>query len=292
MSTNWIKNYQNLQATSPQDEVDFDIFSRHTSLEDVSVDTDACWHKFRSRIQNPSSKSYSAYWKVAAAVTLLLAAGMASYMFWVNMSTEVYAENSRMMLSLPEGTQVTLAPGTKLTYQKNNFAERIVQVAGEAYFDVVKSDNRFTVHLPHGAIEVLGTSFNVKTGNTTEISLESGQLEFIAAQKAWPLEAGERLTYDLQSGLASIEHMSNHNASSWKTGVFQFDGITVKEAAALLEKFYAVPVVVDASVASCKVSGYFSQAPLNEIIASICLATGSSSSKENDTIYLRGTGCD
>ena len=89
---------------------------------------------------------------------------------------------SRTNLTLPDGTQVWLNSGSKLSYDKTyGNGLREVSLSGEAYFDVVKNPSLpFVIHTKSIDIKVLGTAFNVKSfpgEKTTETSLIRGSIE-------------------------------------------------------------------------------------------------------------------
>ena len=67
-------------------------------------------------------------------------------------------------LVLADGTKVWLNADSKLRFPVSFTAERReVYLEGEAYFEVAKdSEHPFIVHISRGAIEVLGTGFNVR----------------------------------------------------------------------------------------------------------------------------------
>lgn len=91
---------------------------------------------------------------------------------------------SRTRIQLPDGSQVWINSGSKLTYD-NSFKGNIreVQLDGEAYFDVVKDATRpFIVHTSGIDIKVLGTAFNVKAYKSEpviEATLIHGSIEVI-----------------------------------------------------------------------------------------------------------------
>ncbi len=91
---------------------------------------------------------------------------------------------SRTRIQLPDGSQVWINSGSKLTYD-NSFKgnTREVQLDGEAYFDVVKDAARpFIVHTSGIDIKVLGTAFNVKAYKiepVIEATLIHGSIEVI-----------------------------------------------------------------------------------------------------------------
>ncbi len=96
---------------------------------------------------------------------------------------EVSTRNgSKSKVQLPDGSQVWLNSGSKLTYGKDfNGTLREVNLTGEAYFDVVKNPGKpFIIHARNIDIRVVGTAFNVKSypgDKTTETSLIRGIIE-------------------------------------------------------------------------------------------------------------------
>jgi len=91
---------------------------------------------------------------------------------------------SRTKMQLPDGSQVWVNSGSKLTYDGNfNGATREVQLDGEAFFEVVKdAAHPFIVHTSGIDIKVLGTAFDVKAYNsepTIEATLIHGSIEVI-----------------------------------------------------------------------------------------------------------------
>ena len=91
---------------------------------------------------------------------------------------------SRTKIELPDGSQVWINSGSKLSY--DDFfkgATREVVLDGEAYFDVVKdAAHPFIVHTSGIDIKVLGTAFNVKAYKmepVIEATLIHGSIEVI-----------------------------------------------------------------------------------------------------------------
>jgi transmembrane sensor len=91
---------------------------------------------------------------------------------------------SRTKIALPDGSQVWINSGSKLTYDESfKGGTRDVQLDGEAYFDVVKdAAHPFIVHTSGIDIKVLGTAFNVKAYKAepvVEATLIHGSIEVI-----------------------------------------------------------------------------------------------------------------
>lgn len=96
----------------------------------------------------------------------------------------IVSKGSKSKIVLPDGTQVWINSGSKLTYDENlNGKFREVMLDGEAYFDVVHDPSRpFIVHTSDIDIHVLGTVFNVKAysvDETIEATLIHGSIEVV-----------------------------------------------------------------------------------------------------------------
>jgi ferric-dicitrate binding protein FerR (iron transport regulator) len=93
-------------------------------------------------------------------------------------------QGSRSKIQLPDGSQVWVNSGSRLTYEGDfKGITRDVQLDGEAYFDVVKdAAHPFIVHTSAIDIKVLGTAFNIKAYTiepTVEATLIHGSIEVI-----------------------------------------------------------------------------------------------------------------
>ncbi|HPZ86565.1 MAG TPA: FecR family protein [Flavihumibacter sp.] len=91
-------------------------------------------------------------------------------------------DGSRSKVLLPDGSQVWLNSGSKITYGKDfNTTLREVHLTGEAFFDVVKDTaHPFVIHARNIDIRVVGTAFNVRSypeDKTVETSLIRGIIE-------------------------------------------------------------------------------------------------------------------
>lgn len=89
---------------------------------------------------------------------------------------------SKSSLTLPDGTEVVLNAGSKLTYDYSyGITSREVSLVGEGYFKVAKNkDNPFIVITTKARIKALGTEFNVKAypdENTMEAILVEGSIQ-------------------------------------------------------------------------------------------------------------------
>ena len=113
------------------------------------------------------------------------------------------ARGSKKIIVLPDGTQVWLNAGSKLSYDSSlyNQKKRIVSLSGEAFFDVAKNKEKpFIVQTNKISIKVLGTAFNVKAypdDKFTETTLLRGSIELTVKNRPYQkimLKPNEKLS--------------------------------------------------------------------------------------------------
>ncbi|WKN44884.1 FecR family protein [Tunicatimonas pelagia] len=197
-------------------------------------------------------------WKIAAAVSLLLAATLS---FWIlrTLDYEVYTTGygETREIALPDGSQVALNANSTLRYPTDwdERTHRQVSLEGEAYFTVTKQKNvsdtssftKFIVHTDDLAIEVLGTAFNVNTRRrATQVVLEHGKVKIIPeadTAKALFMHPGELVEYypEVQSVLRKTTDTPVF--TSWKEGELIFHDQTLREIADRLEDTYGYQII-------------------------------------------------
>ena len=91
-------------------------------------------------------------------------------------------EGGEYRVVLSDGTKVWINSGSELTFPMNfGKEERVVELKGEAYFDVTKSKEwPFIVRTCRSSVKVLGTSFNIcsyEEDSLEQVTLEQGGVE-------------------------------------------------------------------------------------------------------------------
>lgn len=175
----------------------------------------------------------------------------------VRLTLEVPVKNFYKII-LSDGTKVWVNSGSKLHYPlRFERDKRVVELEGEAYFEVAKlfpDNNRGAkpTHIPFlvksngQLVEVLGTKFNVtaylNTG-TTKTTLLEGKVAVSAASvpsKSIVLTPGKQSFLD--GDKFHVKEVDVEQAIAWKDGLFYFDGEDVKEAFEQLGKWYDVDI--------------------------------------------------
>jgi ferric-dicitrate binding protein FerR (iron transport regulator) len=169
---------------------------------------------------------------------------------------EVYYEEfttpagQRALLRLQDGSTVWLNGRTTLRYP-NHFSknERIVELDGEAFFDVKENkESPFIVNLEKLSVKVTGTKFNVFAyhGNDeSSVSLTEGAVRvFTSRNEKNGMDLGRNERAVLKENRLWKETFSNMDFLLWKDGIYAFDDVCFSEMVKKLELYYDVTIIV------------------------------------------------
>ena len=173
---------------------------------------------------------------------------------------------------LSDGTKVWLNSASSLRYPSVfKGKERNVQIAGEAYFEVARNEEKpFKVKVNQQAsVEVLGTSFNISAysdDNTSNTTLIEGRVKVYYSdpthQKSVVLNPGQQAkVLQSPSGNASstssiqVTEVDLSQVTAWKNGLFNFNEKKLKEVMKQLSRWYDIDVVYEDDVADIEFWG-------------------------------------
>src|SRR3712207_6650819 len=164
------------------------------------------------------------------------------------MVTVVVEPGNKSKITLPDGTLVMLNSSTKLMYDVEAGGKRDVQICyGEAYFDVTKdAEHPFRVTAADTQIEVLGTTFNMKTTpNTIETALFSGRVRVTGEKMGHEitLNPGKKVIYARNTHKVTVEDNNAYSDARWKDGYLVFDSAPLSSVFEDIEKWYGVTII-------------------------------------------------
>ncbi|RRD91419.1 DUF4974 domain-containing protein [Bacteroides heparinolyticus] len=176
------------------------------------------------------------------------------------MNSITVPQGQRVSLTLSDGTKVWLNSKTRMTYPQlfQVFDERVVEVDGEAYFEVSKQKKPFVVHTPKGRVEVLGTKFYVRdyrASESFETSLVEGSVKVDAPSGSLTLRPSDKAVW--HNGRLRRERMDDMEMYLWRDGIYSFKELTLTEVLKQLENYYDVRIVCSVSPNDTKLSGKF-----------------------------------
>lgn len=208
-------------------------------------------------------------WIAGIAASVLLIIGITT----VFDQDEVYlAENGKTEKVTPgDGSTITINDGSRISYNYDEWGEeRMVQLKGEALFDVEKG-KPFIVKTQHGEIQVLGTQFNVRAwGSDLYVTCYEGKVMVLSEGQEMILIKGERV--DVIDGLMKEKQDISEQTPTWMAGVSRFTNEDITDVFAELERQYDIKVTM--SDMNRRFTGRFSHQNLEDAVSSICKPLG------------------
>lgn len=266
------------------------VFSNEDRIDNV-------WKRIDTSISRqlvPVAKVFPLYLKVAASVTLLFAFGLAYWLLsndHTKTVTTVFGEVKAV--TLPDQSIVMLNGNSILTYEDtwSDQSPREVWIKGEAYFDVkhlnkdttaILPEHRFIVHGNGIDIQVLGTSFNVKSRrNKTNIALLSGKIEVSSADRATVTSGGlvmlpgDYVEYAGQKLLTKKKLLRPHKAATWTVREITFTDPSLNDIMENLQDNFGYAVnVQDQQLMELKIEGEISVTSVQELLAVVSSTLG------------------
>ena len=152
-------------------------------------------------------------------------------------------------LELADGTKVWLNAATELRFPVNFTGDmREVYLKGEAYFQVKRDEKHpFIVHTSMGAVEVLGTSFNVRDyEDEREVvtTLETGKVMYVSGntREKVTLNPGYQVL-EKESSPVEVRKVDPEQYTGWREGKYVFEDVTLEDIMRTLCRWYDIDVV-------------------------------------------------
>lgn len=200
---------------------------------------------------------------VAASLVLMIYLGYRTQ-FGSELSEVQYeAGNQTRKVELRDGSIVDLNAGASIKTVFQTGKTREVWLEGEAYFHVAKQSGgeKFVVHSQGVDVEVLGTEFNVRSGDErTEVVLESGKVKLHLGEQAEEkvlMKPGERVEFDQKSRALTRKDVNTLMYTSWKDGKAVFENAGVGEIAQILSERYSMEVETEPGTELGEFNGVF-----------------------------------
>jgi transmembrane sensor len=168
----------------------------------------------------------------------------------------------KYQITLPDGSKVWLNALTSLKFPTMfKGRERIVELEGEAYFEVAKNKAMpFKVKMANNtSIQVLGTHFNIMA-YANEGSIKATLLEGAINVKKGGLS--KLMVPGQQANIAdeiNLKQVNADEAIAWMNGLFSFDKTDIRTVMRQIERWYNVDVVYEGKVPDSQITGYISR---------------------------------
>jgi ferric-dicitrate binding protein FerR (iron transport regulator) len=181
----------------------------------------------------------------------------------VAMQTVSCDAGSTRVVAFPDGTRVTLKGESEIVFTGDYAERRHIMLDGEAFFSVAHDAARpFTGDGGGMSVVVLGTEFNMQTGQNAGVLLISGSVEVSTPERQVYLEPGQKMVFDggrmdvVEAGAGEQAHYTGQPLSLYD--------ITLHEALAEIGDYFGVEMAVAPSVP--EVSGVMLHLTENETL--------------------------
>ncbi len=164
----------------------------------------------------------------------------------VSYNTLKTPRGGQFRIMLPDGTGVWLNAESAIRFPTAfRGKERLVEISGEAYFEVAKNAAMpFRVNVAgRAAIEVLGTDFNINAYGDEEgiqATLLSGAVKVSKNGRSAVLKPGQQAR--VTTGISVVDGVDVEKVMAWKNGVFNFKDAKLKEVMKQLSRWYDIEV--------------------------------------------------
>lgn len=205
---------------------------------------------------------------VAAGLALLISFGWMFYSYQRPAPVLVaFTGAGTQLIQLPDGSKVTLNRHSQLSYPQTFGKERMVELNGEAYFEVSKNPEKpFRVKTNGVTVSVLGTHFNVNAyaaDSLVETTLLEGSVAVSDNRNGNQviLNPNETAVYRKANGMLTLHSESDAgNEISWCKGILSFDNTPMGEIARELSHYFNVNIQIKGgNLRNYKLSARFKQ---------------------------------
>lgn len=209
------------------------------------------------------------------------------------------ATGKQVSLTLSDGSIVRLAPGSTLKYPVAfTGKERLVQLEGEAFFDITKNPEKpFIVKAEHLTTRVLGTSFLVvafKNQALTSVTVVTGKVAVSRNRSSQQpqlmasLSPDQRVILNWQEDTMKVTTISPAQTAAIQEGKLVFDNNSLKEVADKLQIQYGITVhLANDEVAARRITATFDQnISMNDLTEILGQVSKLKVRHDNNSLYI------
>jgi hypothetical protein len=183
------------------------------------------------------------------------------------------AQGAQYQLQLSDGTKVWLNAASSLRFPSVfKGRERLVQLTGEAYFEVSKNPEMpFIVQTGASKIKVLGTHFNVMAYSdekTLKTTLLEGAIRFMSKKGDIDVKPGEQVELAADGAMLLNKNVDLNDVVAWKRGFFHFEHENLESIMLQLSRWYGIEVVYKSKVNAL----FFAEMPRNTALTDVLKA--------------------
>lgn len=314
--------YKNYETHLDDNEIDFEIQELLSKVRATKINTIQEEAEKSSLNKSANIFSRNSIFRAAATIVVMLGLG---WLYQQNQTTqssydkltagkslreEKNETKSSKLISLSDGSQITLFPQSKISFPENFLVEkREVYLSGQAFFHVSKDAKRpFLVYANSLVTKVLGTSFTINAQNqalNTTVEVKEGkvsvfrQADFtdvknqkVLQSKGMVLTANQKMVYECETRNMLKTISDNPEIISTVNTTFDFVNTPASDVLIDLEDAYQVDIIFDKELLrGCPVTASLSKQPLMEKLNIICEVIEARYEMLDGKIVVYSKGC-
>jgi ferric-dicitrate binding protein FerR (iron transport regulator) len=273
-------------------------------------DTRQAWDKLHHRLRKENlipehevaSKSRLVANMIKAAAAILILAGISAVIYLNSkpkpaidlVQVNTVNEANTLVKTLADGSVIYIAQNSLFSFPDEFQSEtRSVELKGEAFFDITPDkDKPFIIETDEAFIEVLGTSFNVKTknGHGFELFVDKGRVKVTPKNNPSASQlvvAGEMITSVAQN-LVKSKHVPG-NELVWYRKRMHFKDETLQNIISVLNRnFNTTFVLAEKDLGNKKMTATFHNETAETMTELICATLNLKSQTVNGSVVLSG----
>jgi len=237
---------------------------------------------------------------IAATFLLIFTTSLSAYLLYEGQNKKLAADmtvtvekGQKVALTLPDKSRIWVNSGSTLSYgSRFNKKERIIQLDGEAYFEVAKDQNAPFIVQSHGfSVEAIGTTFDVKAypdEKQISIVLIKGEVEVGNELNKMNLTPNQKVTYN-----RATKSMHKCNVTDgliyadWRYNKLNFNSETFENIASVLERNYNVKFIFQSQlIKNYHYTGSIDNTSLESLLQIFALTSPISYQMKDSVIYL------
>lgn len=195
-------------------------------------------------------------------------------------------------VELADGSVVTVNAGSRLKYPvAGGNGCREVELDGEAYFKVTKSEYPFIVKMGDAYVKVYGTEFNASkdAGGDIEVVLVKGSVGFrVKEGKEVMLEPSQKCDYNPTGGEVCVSNVDVRGYIAWMNNEFNYEQVPLDYFLKKIAAWYGVQFKYDKAKLEM-IKFYVStkrDVPLSDLFLLIEKSTNLNFIQESDKVFI------
>ncbi|MCR9248839.1 MAG: FecR family protein [bacterium] len=261
----WLNDELNAQEkeafeNSPEGKEFIALIKASEDLRMSDYNVDSALDGLRDKIDNHEAPKQKQIWfnpifQIGSAAAVLIIAFFV-FLYPDGDTSVVTAFGQQEVVNLPDGSTVRLNANSQLSYDEDEFLnDRLLKLEGEAFFEVEKG-SKFQVNTDIGTIQVLGTSFNVKSRpEQFEVLCFTGKVQVDASSQTTILTKG--LSAVLKNNTLETSNHTGESEPGWLKGIITLNDVSVQTALSELTNQFGIEITVEAPMNQMQYTGSF-----------------------------------